>query len=319
MFGNKKRSKLATGAIYMSEKTPYSRTPESSAREESMRKEVAPSVLKNLGQVISDRKISGMQMITVQPLSGPPLVVWVKCAWKPGNSGNCAVQMAFPGKEDRAHTADDVVKVVVEKTKRAISRGATHLLLLAADNSGHKPLAAYVLPIDQVGIVVQQAVAIDESLTKNGASPSIYIVANGERQIALVEIVRKISIDLLRLPENSLSLTDAIDDLNFPPPGTAAPERTYRISASYSRDQKIRSFVINRAKGCCEYCGERGFLMSDGKSYYIEAHHIIALADEGKDTVENVIALCPKHHREAHFGANRAILETEMVRSLKQH
>jgi len=303
----------------MSEKTPYSRSPESSAREISMRKEVAPVVLKNLGQIISDRKVSGMQMITVQPLSGPPLVVWVKCAWKPGNSGNCAVQMAFPSKEDRAHTADDVVNVVVEKTKRAASRGATHLLLLAADNSGHKPLAAYMLPIDQVGSVVKQAVAIDESLTRNGASPSIYITANGERQVALVEIVRKLSIDLLRLPENSLSLTDAIDDLNFLPPGVVSPEKTYRMSPLYQRDQKIRSSVINRAKGRCEYCGEQGFLMSDGKSHYIEAHHIIALADEGEDTVENVIALCPKHHREAHLGANRTTLETELARLLKQN
>ena len=282
-----------------------------------MRKEVAPLVLKNLGEIILDRKVSGMQMITVQPLSAPPLVVWVKCAWKPGNSGNCAVQMAFPRKEDRAQTADDVVNVVVEKTKRASGRGATHLLLLAADNAGHKALAAFMLAIDQVGSVVKQAVAIDESLTRNGASPSIYITANGERQVALVEIVKKNSIDLLRLPENPLSLTDAIDDLNVWPSGVIAPEKTYRMSASYSRDPRIRSFVINRAKGRCEYCGEQGFLMSDGKSHYIEAHHIIALADEGEDTVENVIALCPKHHREAHFGANRTTLETEMARLLK--
>jgi len=301
----------------MSEKTPYSRSPESNSREISMRKEVAPLVLKKLGEIISDRKVSGMQMVTVQPISGPPLVVWVKCAWKPGNSGNCAVQMAFPGKEDRAHTADDVINVVVEKTKRAADRGATHLFLLAADDAGHKPLAAYMLPLDQVGSIVKEAVVVDESLTRNGASPSIYVTANGERQIALVEIVKKYSIDLLKLPDNPFSHTDAIDDLNVWPSGIIAPEKTYRVSTSYSRDSKIRSFVINRAKGRCEYCGEQGFLMADGKNHYLEAHHIISLADEGEDTVENVIALCPKHHREAHFGANRTTLETEMVRLLK--
>lgn len=301
----------------MSEKTPYSRSEESNSREISMRKELAPWVLKNLGEIISDRKVSGMQMVTVQPLSGPPLVVWVKCAWKPGNSGNCAVQMAFPSKEERAHTADDVVNVVVEKTKRAADRGATHLFLLAADDTGQKPLAAYMLPVDQIGIVVKEAVAVDESLTRNGASPSIYITANGERQVALVEIVKKYSIDLLRLPENHLSFMDAIDDLNNWPSGVIAPEKKYRMSASYSRDSKIRTFVIDRAKGRCEYCGEQGFLMSDGKRRYLEAHHIISLADEGEDTVENVIALCPKHHREAHFGANRTALETEMTKLLK--
>jgi 5-methylcytosine-specific restriction protein A len=53
--------------------------------------------------------------------------------------------------------------------------------------------------------------------------------------------------------------------------------------------------------------------MASGKSCYLEAHHIIALADDGKDTPENVIALCPKHHREAHFGMNRNKIETEMT------
>ena len=301
----------------MPEKTPYSRSPESNSRERTMRKEVAPLILKNLGEIISDHNVSGMQMVTVQPLSGPPLVVWVKCAWKPGTSGNCAVQMAFPSKEERAHTADDVVNVVAEKTKRASDRGATHLLLLAADNEGHTPLAAYMLPIDQTGNVVKQAVAIDESLTRNGASPSIYITAKGERQVALVEIVKNLSIDLLRTPPNPLLLSDAIEDLNVWPAGAIAPEKTYRTSASYSRDTRIRSHVLNRAKGHCEYCGEEGFLMSDGKGHYLESHHIIALADEGQDTIENVIALCPKHHREAHFGASRTTLETEMAGLLK--
>ncbi|ABW66729.1 HNH endonuclease [Desulfosudis oleivorans] len=303
----------------MTKRTPYARSPESNSRETSMRKELAPFVLKNIGEIISDRKVSGMQMITVQPISGPSLVVWVKCAWKPGNSGNCAVQMAFPGKEDRAQTADEVVGVVLEKTKRANDRGATHILLLAADNDGHKPLAAYILSVNQVGSVVKEAVAVDESLTRNGASPSIYITAKGDRQIELVNIVKKYSIDLLKSSENQLPSTDAINDLNAYPPGISEPEKISRMSPSYSRDPKIRSFVIKRAKGRCEYCGEQGFLMSDGQNYYLEAHHIIALADEGEDTVENVIALCPKHHREAHFGANKEKLEVEMAKLIKQN
>ena len=35
---------------------------------------------------------------------------------------------------------------------------------------------------------------------------------------------------------------------------------------------------------------------------YLEVHHIIRLADDGDDSVENAIALCPNCHREAHFG-----------------
>lgn len=301
----------------MPEKTPYSRTQESNNREKTMRKELAPAVLKKLGSIVSDRNASGMQLITVQPLSGPPVVVWVKCAWKPGTAGNCAVQMAFPGKDDRAETPDDVVNVVIAKTKRAEGRGATHLLLLAADNEGHKPLAAYLVPTGQIGNIVRQSVKIAESLTRNGASPSIYITAKGERQLPLVEIVRSLSTDLLQVHTQPLSPSDALEDLNELPEGVVEPEKTYRLTGAYARDTKVRSYVIARAKGVCEYCGEKGFLMSDGKSHYLEAHHIIALADEGKDTVENVIALCPKHHKEAHFGVNRMKLETEMVNILK--
>jgi 5-methylcytosine-specific restriction protein A len=223
--------------------------------------------------------------------------------------------MAFPGKEHRPHTADDVVDIVVEKSRRASERGATHLLLLAADNEGHVPLAAYLLPIDQIG--VRQAVVRDESLTRNGASPSIYVTARGERQTALVEIVKNSSIDLLKRPENRVGFPDAIDDLDVWPTGIVAPERTSRLSVSYARDPGIRSHVLRRARGRCEYCGELGFLKADGQGHYLEAHHIIALADEGQDTVENVIALCPKHHREAHFGARRVSLESEMANLLR--
>lgn len=298
----------------MSEKTAYARTEESSNREKTMRKELAPAILRKLGDIVSDRNVSGMQFITVQPQSSPQMVVWVKCAWKPGTSGNCAVQMAFPGKEDRAESPEDVVRVVVEKTRRAELRGATHLLLLAADNEGHKPLAAYLLLIGHTGNIVRQSVEIDESLTRNGASPSIYITAKGERQLPLVEIVRSLSTDLLKEP---ISPSDAIDDLNELPEGVVEPEKTYRLSGSYARDAKVRSYVIARAKGVCEYCREEGFLMFDGKSHYLEAHHIIALADEGKDTIQNVIALCPRHHREAHYGVNRVKLEAEMANLLK--
>lgn len=43
--------------------------------------------------------------------------------------------------------------------------------------------------------------------------------------------------------------------------------------------------------------------MASGQRY-LEAHHIVALACDGPDTVENVVALCPNHHREAHFGVD---------------
>ena len=109
---------------------------------------------------------------------------------------------------------------------------------------------------------------------------------------------------------------DAIEDLNEIPLGVEEPEKSSRTSTSYARDPKVRAYVIARAKGACEFCGEKGFLMVGGMNYYLEAHHVIALANDGKDTPTNVIALCPKHHREAHFGINRKEIEAEMMRLL---
>ncbi|WP_367279508.1 HNH endonuclease [Paraburkholderia sp.] len=73
--------------------------------------------------------------------------------------------------------------------------------------------------------------------------------------------------------------------------------------------------MLNRANGKCEYCGQEGFLLPNGKRY-IEAHHIISLANQGPDTMDNVIGLCANHHREAHFGKNSKKVEKLLAERL---
>lgn len=109
----------------------------------------------------------------------------------------------------------------------------------------------------------------------------------------------------------------AIDDLGAPPSGNAAPSRTTaKTGSGYRRDNAVRDYVIRRARGHCEHCGARSFEMVDG-AYYLEAHHVIALSAEGPDTVENVIALCPEHHREAHYGKGAEGLERAFLAKLR--
>jgi 5-methylcytosine-specific restriction protein A len=110
----------------------------------------------------------------------------------------------------------------------------------------------------------------------------------------------------------------AIDDLGFPPPGNSAPARTAAGGGGgYRRDSAVRDYVIRRSRGHCEYCGALGFELVDG-SHYVEAHHVIALSAEGPDTVENVIALCPEHHREAHYGKQAEALESALLTKLRE-
>jgi HNH endonuclease len=105
-------------------------------------------------------------------------------------------------------------------------------------------------------------------------------------------------------------LEDAIDDFDQSSLGNESPERRKFAGTFIVRDNRIRAKVIKRAKGRCEHCGELGFKKPDG-SHFVEAHHIISLAEQGPDTLENVIALCPNHHRQAHYGADWEDLETQ--------
>ncbi|MBR0684076.1 HNH endonuclease [Roseomonas eburnea] len=105
---------------------------------------------------------------------------------------------------------------------------------------------------------------------------------------------------------------DSINDL-----GTDEPRVVLAAGRRYVRDPAVREAVIRRARGLCEFCKEPGFLKADG-TRYLEAHHIIALAAQGDDRMTNVIALCPGHHREAHFGKDAASMEAEMVRIVEE-
>lgn len=109
----------------------------------------------------------------------------------------------------------------------------------------------------------------------------------------------------------------AVFDLDDIPPGVETPEKTDAFGSTFKRDRMVRDYVRNRANGRCEFCGEDGFLMKNGQRY-VEAHHIIALGSAGADTVANVIALCPQHHREAHFGVGAAELNLKMLEMAKR-
>jgi hypothetical protein len=113
-----------------------------------------------------------------------------------------------------------------------------------------------------------------------------------------------------------LKKQSALDDLT-PPEGNQAPNRVESTHSTYQRDPEVREFVINRARGRCEFCGKQGFLLPSGHRF-LETHHIIALAKEGADTPQNVIALCPDHHREAHYGASGAEMESKMVNIIRR-
>lgn len=81
------------------------------------------------------------------------------------------------------------------------------------------------------------------------------------------------------------------------------PKKVEVKTTGYIRSAHVILEVLNRANGKCEGCGEDApFKSKAKKTPYLEVHHIMQLANDGEDTVENAIALCPNCHRESHFG-----------------
>jgi len=78
------------------------------------------------------------------------------------------------------------------------------------------------------------------------------------------------------------------------------PGERKTTSTSYQRDPDVIAYALKRAKGFCELCGNTApFKKRDGEPF-LEVHHIEHLADGGKDSIDNTVALCPNCHRKLH-------------------
>lgn len=167
----------------------------------------------------------------------------------------------------------------------------------------------------QIRVVVQvgKPPGTTDTVAKRLLDPVAWIVTTYDWKTGHCVLTRGLHAD------NNLSVKNenAVDDLSDVPEGNHFPDRAKVIAQVIKRNNRVRAYAINRAKGKCEYCNVQGFITTNG-GYYVEAHHIIALCDSGSDTVDNVIALCPQHHRQAHYGKDAESLESEFIKVLKK-
>ena len=92
------------------------------------------------------------------------------------------------------------------------------------------------------------------------------------------------------------------------------PRLTTAPAKRFDRDPLVTAIALTRSKFQCELpdCTVQLFVGSDGHPF-VEVHHVHTLATGGEDTPENVVCLCPLHHREIHHGANAAALQTMLL------
>jgi HNH endonuclease len=100
----------------------------------------------------------------------------------------------------------------------------------------------------------------------------------------------------------------ATNQFNLDSAETPAPRQVMVSGKVFIRDSSVRAAALARANGRCEFCGQLGFITTNGQPF-LETHHIIPLSEGGSDVITNVAALCANHHREAHHG-----VRTELIR-----
>lgn len=99
---------------------------------------------------------------------------------------------------------------------------------------------------------------------------------------------------------------DAIDALgagSFSSSGNPAPAKVERTVTAYERDPAVVAAVLRQAGGRCELCAEDAPFVREDGSPFLEVHHVETLADGGRDTPDNAVALCPNCHRLMHHAA----------------
>ena len=115
---------------------------------------------------------------------------------------------------------------------------------------------------------------------------------------------------------NKAYLNDKKVDKNIP------RIRNYNNKPSICRNPVIVSMAKIIADGVCELSDDDGKFHTaptfEGYGPYLEVHHVEWLAKGGKDTIDNVVALCPICHRKMHVAGN--IKDVKKLKKIaKQH
>jgi hypothetical protein len=82
----------------------------------------------------------------------------------------------------------------------------------------------------------------------------------------------------------------------------------------FVRNPYVVQGAILRSAAKCEMpgCKCELFEKEEGATY-LEVHHVTPLSEDGDDTLANAAALCPRCHRELHFGKERLTLRKKLA------
>jgi len=98
-----------------------------------------------------------------------------------------------------------------------------------------------------------------------------------------------------------MSLPDLLDIIDT---FQKKPSKRSTTVDQYDRNEYVKEYALRRAKGNCQLCGNKAPFTNKNGRPFLEVHHIEYLRNGGKDSVSNVVALCPNCHRKVHIQEN---------------
>jgi 5-methylcytosine-specific restriction protein A len=96
------------------------------------------------------------------------------------------------------------------------------------------------------------------------------------------------------------------------PPGKAHPTAAMTQVSAFQRDAEVKAWVLRRAQGTCECCGNPAPFADTSGMPFLEVHHVRHLADGGPDVITNAAALCPNCHRALHYSHDSELLREKL-------
>jgi 5-methylcytosine-specific restriction protein A len=101
------------------------------------------------------------------------------------------------------------------------------------------------------------------------------------------------------------------------PTGNQKPKKTKISSETYIRDPLVRAWILEHSSGICESCGDEApFHTETSNLPYLEVHHLISLSNNGADSIENAIAVCPNCHRRLHYSIDKTQLKDAIYKKI---
>lgn len=115
--------------------------------------------------------------------------------------------------------------------------------------------------------------------------------------------------EISKLSNKELARYAAVKNINKEPKTTE--------TVVYYRDPYLKQMVKRIADGKCQCCGNDAPFIDKQGEPYLEAHHVVRLADGGKDAMDNMVAICPNCHRKVHV-LNDAV-DTIILEGIAEH